>query len=645
MHAKRILAIIFIGLIAKISFTQSSTATNQIPELSNDGIILKIKNDSKQYRKNFIAELNSSLNLQNEKIIDIKPVHIPENHRTMTAPSFYQVKAENGTDLDQLLTQLGQLPFVEYAEINYRYDIAGQPNDPLFPWQWSLFQKNSIQALHAWDEEKGDPTVIIGLLDTGVDITHPDLAPNVWKNNDEIPDNGLDDDANGYIDDVYGWDFSDDDNDPSAESMKSSDVEYGWHGTHCAGILVAVPDNQQGCAGVAGECMIMPVKIFPYAYLGRIVNAIYYAVDNGAQILNFSWGGYFMSKSVQEAIEWAESQGVLCVGAAGNNRKEQKFYPAAYPEVFSVAAIDSNGFKSGFSNFGDWIDISAPGEDILSTMPVNYGDFEPYFYEDGTSMAAPLVAGTAALLKSRFPDWSPRQIREQIKSTAEFLPNSEKIGAGCVNSYYSIVCPPESTLSIYTDTTLSAKLHEPFETQFKAYSGAPPYTWKLKNQQDLPAGLNFDETGRLWGNPEEYAQLELNITVYDQNNDSISAIIPLDFERPDFITIEDRNKNNRMALKTPELACYPNPVSAKESNNQTIHFWLQLPSDSNIELNIYNLLGRKVTTLGRQYLSAGEHEITWNWQQSGLNHLASGIYFYELRTSNFRIARRFLVLD
>ncbi len=346
-------------------------------------------------------------------------------------------------------------PRVRYAEPDLPRPPADTiPNDPLFPQQWALQNTGQdhpiadpppstakglagadIHATTAWDTQKGN--VIVAVLDSGVDITHPDLAGNIWVNPGEIPGNGIDDDGNGYVDDVNGWDFASNDNSPTPGTETGHE-----HGTHVAGIIAAVQNNAVGVSGVCPACKIMPLR---FAFdTATEVSAIAYAVANGASILNASFGGPVWSNIERDAIEQAGAAGLLVVAAAGNNAHDNDMatvdakdnllspeYPASYdlPTILSVAATNHNdeyGYGTGcamvnpkytclFTNWGhDSVDVGAPGVDVLSTFPVADGS---YGTADGTSQAAAEVAGVAALVKSQNPTYTPVDVKNAIMNS------------------------------------------------------------------------------------------------------------------------------------------------------------------------------------------------------------------------------------
>ena len=416
-----------------------------------------------------IDKLNKKFKVREMKPIIKKPIS-PQNLKTIRKPIDYSALPDLSTlvkivfdtssiNINQVLRAYASDENVSYAEPNYRYYYNDKiPNDARFGEQWALHNTGQtggtpdadIDAPEAWEIQTGDPNVIVGILDTGVDLDHPDLAANIWINEDEIPGNGIDDDENGYVDDVHGYDFFNEDGDPQDDH---------YHGTHCAGIVGAVSDNGDGVTGVAPNVRIMALKIGPpeRPILDAGIEAIYYAANNGAQITSNSWGGNSYSQALEEAFNYADQVGLVSIGAAGNNDSKQDFYPAMYEFVLAVASTDHNDVKSDFSNYGDWIDVSAPGSEILNTK------FDDSYYSlSGTSMAAPHVAGLAALLFSEHPDWTPSQVRLRIKNTADDINDSNAehfglLGSGRINAHKALM-PAEPSLK-FADVNIDDDLY------------------------------------------------------------------------------------------------------------------------------------------------------------------------------------------
>jgi subtilisin family serine protease len=348
------------------------------------------------------------------------------------------VEPEMTTDLAVRL--YGSLPFVEYAEPNYILHAVGSTSDPMYAvhqrWYYEL-----IEAPAAWDLELGAQPAVVAVLDTGVDIAHPDLAGNIWVNGAETAGNGVDDDGNGCVDDVHGCNFAEPGTaDPACVGRPpgpSSDVsDDDGHGTFVAGIVGAATNNAQGVAGTADGVVLMPVKVLACTGGGTaadIAAGILYAAENGASVINMSFGGHLESHTIRDAIETAhDDYGVVLVAAVGNTGIQEVSFPGVLEEVIAVGASDRDkpDERASFSNWGPEVDVAAPGVDITSTVPSNLcgrnwrciGSL-PYSEASGTSFAAPFVSGLAGLLLSRDPGLSNEDVRAIIKSTAQPLPD------------------------------------------------------------------------------------------------------------------------------------------------------------------------------------------------------------------------------
>ena len=346
-----------------------------------------------------------------------------------------------------ILQRLKADPEVEFAEPEHTFTTRQIPNDPFLsssgtwgqPYQdlWGLF---AINAPAAWDTAQGDG-VVVAVVDTGVDYNHPDLTDNIWTNPNEIAGNFVDDDGNGLVDDFHGWNFFNNTNDP---------LDDNGHGTHVAGIIAAEGNNGIGVIGMAWHAKIMSLKGFDASGLGfdfTLAPAIMYAANNGADVINASWDSFNSnilvfgdSQTIEEAIQYAASLGVVFVASAGNSSQDaNNFFPANSPEAITVASSDPFGNFSFFSNFGPKIDVTAPGEDILSTQAANtfLGAMvtDGYARMTGTSMAAAHVSGVAALALSENPAYSAEQVRQIIRSSAsQPVPPDSRFGSGLLNA-------------------------------------------------------------------------------------------------------------------------------------------------------------------------------------------------------------------
>lgn len=359
--------------------------------------------------------------------------------------NYYEAKYTGNTPIEKVINALLQNEQVAYAEPSYVHTTWYTPNDAAYSAQFYLSQ---VKAPQAWDILRNASSVIIGIVDSGSELTHQDLAANIYYNTAD-PVNGIDDDGDGYIDNYAGWDFCGasaatmiGDNDPNVKSAAAD------HGVHVSGIASAVTNNGIGVASIATNAKLLIVKAGADDN-GRSIykgyEGIKYAADKGAQIINCSWGGEGGGQFGQEMVNYAISKGCLVVAAAGNSGNDIPIYPAAYDGVLAVANLNSNDIKGSASNYGTYVDLSAPGEGIYNTVFNNN-----YAYYSGTSMAAPLVASAAALLKAKYPNYTGLQIGELLRATSDNInaqnPNYVNLlGKGRLNVYRALT---ESAASV-----------------------------------------------------------------------------------------------------------------------------------------------------------------------------------------------------
>ncbi|MFN5067050.1 MAG: S8 family serine peptidase, partial [Aphanizomenon sp.] len=329
------------------------------------------------------------------------------------------------TSVETALATYRNNPTFKYIEPDYTITTAATiPNDPSFGQLWGLNNTGQsggtpdadIDAPEAWDIQKGNPNLVIGVIDTGVDYNHTDLVGNIWTNAGEIAGDGIDNDNNGYIDDIRGWDFAYNDNNP---------MDVQGHGTHVSGTIAGKGNNGVGVTGVAWNAKIMPLKFLNDSGSGSTSNAILainYATAKGVKLTNNSWGGGGYSQALYDAINAAGQQGALFIAAAGNSSQNTDInpaYPASYnlANIISVASTTNTDGLSSFSNYGlTSVDLGAPGSGIYSTLPNNsYGTYS------GTSMASPHVAGAAALVWSQNPTWTAQQVKNTLMNTGDSI--------------------------------------------------------------------------------------------------------------------------------------------------------------------------------------------------------------------------------
>lgn len=364
------------------------------------------------------------------------------------------------------------------------FSVAKEPNDPKYTLQKDVYSQISAPA--AWDFTVGTSSVVVAIVDVGVDTYNEDLKANIWQNKKEIPGNSIDDDKNGYVDDVQGWNFVENNNDVSVSNLNTNLDDSGAvsHGTVLAGLIGAVGDNNFLGAGLNWHIKIMPLRAIGNDGSGSledVAKAINYAVGNGADIISLSFVGGANNFALQESLFNARKHGVLIVAAAGNNRNDGvgdedsakiKQYPLCVDFensdnwILGVTSVDKNDKLSEFANYGSCVDLSAPGEYIYSTQKYapQYGynkNFDgPWF---GSSFSAPLVAGAAALVKSVRPDWSVKEVVSDLLSTVDEIDTlnpgyAGQMGYGRLNVGRAVARAVESKPKIYLSDVFGTKL-------------------------------------------------------------------------------------------------------------------------------------------------------------------------------------------
>ena len=404
---------------------------------SNEYLVLL--NNEKTFKKDFPKASMESLGLKNLNVYKVGSNERGFLSRLRKNNSI--VKAEINSNLYKTVIDKS-LPTREKVD-----------TDSLFSKQWHLentgwnsrttvivpgVKGEDIKAKKAWEIETGSKDIIIAVIDSGADLNHPDLKDNLWINEAEANGvDGIDDDNNGYIDDVYSYDFINDDNDPTDDN---------GHGSHCAGVIGAVHENQ-GIKGVMKNVRIMPLKFIPKNGVGKmhaVLKAIDYAIENGAHILSNSWGGAPKESVLFDLLSIASEKGISIIAAAGNSKLDADrfpLYPAAYdiPGLISVGATMGRGTKANFSNYGKTsVDIFAPGNNIYSTVQNGR-----YKYMSGTSMAAPIIAGIIGLSKSMNPDLSHQKLKEILIDSSDRLPILKDMAVGGrANAYKMLISTP-----------------------------------------------------------------------------------------------------------------------------------------------------------------------------------------------------------
>ncbi len=426
---------------------------------ADDSIVVKLKAE---------AEPTSDADLMAEEIVRAPGVRA-EALTTRLHSGVQLIHLNKSISVEDAVRRAKEDPRVEYAEPDYLvYAMDTVPNDPFFTQLWGMskagcsicdpgFETPNIDATRAWDITTGSDDIVAVVLDTGVDLQHEDLSDNAWVNPREIAGNGVDDDGNGFVDDVNGWNFFDGTN----KTFRDNGEDF--HGTHVAGSIGAVGNNGRGVTGVAWHVKIMSLKFLGGSQgkgsTSNAVRGINYAIDMrnrgvNVRVINASWGGGSDSQALRQAIADANNAGILFVCAAGNdgnNIDSFPDFPASYapdlPNAISVAAVSIGGSLASFSNVGHHsVSLAAPGVNIMSTLPTNSGGYGSL---SGTSMSTPYVSGIAVLVWSREPSLTPGEVKQRIIDTSEPLPSLVSLVArsGRASAYDALtnrISPPQT---------------------------------------------------------------------------------------------------------------------------------------------------------------------------------------------------------
>lgn len=414
----------------------------------NEGseILLNIKNDKQdKILKEFLGEYKAQSYLS-EELLDAyhKAIQKKNNglllRKNSNLLNIYEIEYSKQIDPIILSRKISGIKEIEYAEPVYKRELCFTPNDPMVSEQ---YMHSLVKTFEAWEILDTTKTIVIAIVDTGIEFEHEDLKSNIWFNSGEVgldsqnrpkESNGVDDDGNGFIDDWRGWDFALNDNNPSPGNK---------HGTHVAGISAARSNNNLGVSGISYNAKLAAIKVGADSRSSTsVINAyqgLLYAGTIGADIVNCSWGGGGGSFAERSIVNAVVELGAVIIAAAGNNGSLQAFYPASYDGVMSVASTTNADRQSNFSNYHPKIGVSAPGSSILSTELDNtYGN------SNGTSMASPVVSGVAAMVRANFPNYTNLQIMEHIKATTDDIENRlttsrrGNFGTGRVNAFNAL---------------------------------------------------------------------------------------------------------------------------------------------------------------------------------------------------------------
>ncbi len=478
-----------LSVLAVLCFSVLGITQTNHPDYHDGKLYVKFKNEI-QVEFSSLEELNS--NTGNSELIEI----LQQFQVSSFDQSFPSLKTEvfkrtftlefsDFNDAIDLIESLESISLIEYAERIPIMRTEYVPNDPL---QSSQFAPALISAFGAYDIHQGG-NAVVAIVDDAVFINHEDLQPNIWVNPGEIPNNGIDDDGNGYVDDVNGYDAVDGDNNPSPPSNASNG--FFTHGTHCAGIAGAATDNGKGVVSIGFNNKIMPVKTkrdsnTDPSSLDNTGAGVAYAIAAGADVISMSYGGTGFSQTSQNLFDEAYANGIVCLSSAGNdNSSSSSYYPANYNHVISVASTTGSDTKSSFSNYGTWVDISAPGSSIYSTLA---GSTSSYGDQSGTSMSCPMAAGLIGLMKSYAPTSTVDQLEQCLLSSADDIDAQNpsyigQLGAGRINGQAALLCvtpiqPPSVAFTSNNEDILCPGSYVQFENLSQYISNLPvSYEW------------------------------------------------------------------------------------------------------------------------------------------------------------------------
>ncbi len=477
--------------------SRQALADNPALEYAQDTILVKFKTSATPSQKQ-----NARSSIQSETL-----------HHYGIVNALEHLQLAPGQAVEKAVEHLQSLPFIEYAEPDYV--LRRHTNDPLYTKLWGLNNTGQningtlgsfdadIDAEETWSITTGNPDLKIAVIDTGVDYTHEDLANNIWSNSLEIAGDGIDNDGNGYIDDIHGWDFYANDLDPMDEE---------GHGSHVAGTICAEGNNGVGVVGVVWQCNIMALRFLgpDGGYTSDAITALSYALDQNIKVSNNSWGGGGFSQSLHDAIQAAGNQNHLFMAAAGNgdaagrgiNNDLSPHYPSSYEldNIISVAATDNQDQIASFSNYGATsVDVGAPGVNIGSTAE------SAYYYYNGTSMATPYVTGVAALILSVHPEWTALQVRDRIYNTVRPIDalNGVTTTGGIINAYDALY---ETTVPPLAPQALSATVLSHSQIELN---------WLDNSDNEAGISLARSLDGILWTDIATVAQ---NVTTYTDSS-------------------------------------------------------------------------------------------------------------------------------
>jgi len=575
-----------------------------------------------------------------------------KERRIPDVSNVYKLIFTENIDVKKIVEEYSKNPDVVYAEPNYIREVFS-PNDPYYTNstssynQWGLFKillSPAESSDSGWSITKGSTEVAIAVIDSGVDWDHPDLSANIWINWDEF--NGtpfVDDDGNGFVDDVRGWDFVSvtgglaigEDGGP----RDNNPADFDGHGTHVAGIASAATDNNFGVAGAGWLCKIMAIRAayrasngLSYLADADAAAAIEYAASMEADVINMSFGGPAYSDTIRDAVDVAYASGCFLVAAAGNANSSLMAYPAALSNVMAVAATDRSDNKASYSNYGPWIDVSAPGGDGATYDWIFSTYVDAYAWATGTSMASPFVAGLGALLKSANPSYTNDKIFERIKGTTDYVRYlvDGDLGTGRINAYYALASNVAIILQPYQGSTV----YETIDIIGTAtWEGGGSYRVATA-EGTLPASEEYvtllessdkklNDILATWNTTALNGPHTIKLTINGLSSAEATRVINIGTPSSRVVTLGDSLGG-------------PNPYNPDKDGNYIIHYKLSANADTTVA--IYDtkgtLLWQKKFSSPDEGARQGDNKVEWRGTGFSGESLANGIYIYQIVSNN-----------
>jgi subtilisin family serine protease len=503
---KNILVILLISfLLEGLAFAQSQKIIVKFKTGTSKEILDNFKFNSAKNGNTSIANLSSKYDIKNSKQLFSKllPKIKKEDIETFGFDKIF-IADISTSNIDLALSDFSKDKNTEYIHTNNKLVLNSilnnntVPNDPYYSEQYYL---QKILSEPMWDISTGDSTVVIGIIDTGLDFAHPDLQNSFYINHKEIPNNGIDDDGNGFVDDCRGWNFISNNNDPTDDNNFS-------HGTAVAGIISAGFNNGIGIASIAPSCKVLVLKAFDYSgngYEDVVSSAILYGVLMNIKVFNLSFGDYIYSGLIRDVIRYAYSKNITIVCSAGNDATDLLHYPSAFDEVISVGASDELDRKASFSSFGETVDLYAPGSNILTTSRTGFGESQygnNYAHINGTSFSAPIISAISALLISKNKNLTNEEIRGILVSSTDLFSGQ----SGWDHTYSSGKVNAFSSLNNVNNPSI-ARIYYPFQDFSTKLNIVPVYI--------SAASLLFQSYSVFYGigeNPQSFIPIVSNIS-------------------------------------------------------------------------------------------------------------------------------------